>query len=201
VATECVHLIFNPAHLFLVLIRCSLPLLDVPEREAQSWWTAFSVVDQLINALRAELPDIAQLQGRSTARTILLTHSLLNAATIKLHSIFYTDPTSRQNCLAAARDMFRFGGTSNPQGLGYLNPMMGTLWMTACNVFIDELRRIRAESAHSTWPLQAASEQEREKEMLASLQDGLDALSAFARESLLMRHQLTKAQKALGAIQ
>jgi hypothetical protein len=59
--------------------------------------------------------------------------------------------------------------------------------MTACNVFIDELQRIRAESAHSTWPLQAASEQEREKEMLASLQDGLDALSAFARESLLMR--------------
>ncbi|KAJ7921503.1 hypothetical protein B0H13DRAFT_2416065 [Mycena leptocephala] len=145
--------------------------VHVPEREAQSWWTAFSVVDQLINALRAELPDIAQLQGRSTARTILLTQSLLNAATIKLHRA------------------------------GYLNPMMGTLWMTACNVFIDELRRIRAESAHSTWPLQAASEQEREKEMLASLQDGLDALSAFAHESLLMRHQLTKAQKALGAIQ
>jgi hypothetical protein len=124
VATECVYLI-QPAHFFLVLMRCSLPFLDVPEREAQSWWTAFSVVDQLINTLRAELPDIAQLQGRSTARTILLTQSLLNAATIKLHSIFYTDPTSRQNCLAAARDMFRFGGTSNPQGLGYLNPMMG----------------------------------------------------------------------------
>lgn len=98
--------------------------LDVPDREAQGWWTAFGAVDQLINALRSELPDLAQLQGRSAARTILLTHSLLNAATIKLHSIFYTDPTSRQNCLAAARDMFRFGGM-NMQGLGYLNPMMG----------------------------------------------------------------------------
>ncbi|KAF8142202.1 hypothetical protein K438DRAFT_1878645 [Mycena galopus ATCC 62051] len=158
---------------------------NIPEREAQSWWTAFNVVDQLINSLRAELPDIAQLQGRSSARTILLTHSLLNAATIKLHSIFYTDPTSRQTCLAAARNMFRFGGSS-PQG-GYLNPMMGTLWMMACNVFIEELRRIRAEPPHSGWPLQVASEQEREKEMLGSLQDGLDALSAFARESLLMR--------------
>ncbi|KAJ7826864.1 hypothetical protein B0H14DRAFT_3467369 [Mycena olivaceomarginata] len=169
---------------------------NVPEREAQGWWTAFGAVDQLINALRSELPDLAQLQGRSAARTILLTHSLLNAATIKLHSIFYTDPTSRQNCLAAARDMFRFGGM-NMQGLGYLNPMMGTLWLTACNVFVDELRRIRAESVHGTWPLQLASAQEREKEMLASLHDGLDALSAFARESLLMRHQLTKVQEAL----
>ncbi|KAK7057829.1 hypothetical protein R3P38DRAFT_2599373 [Favolaschia claudopus] len=169
-----------------------------PERETQSWWTAFGAVDQLINTLRAELPDLTQVQGRSSARTILLTHSLLDAATIKLHSIFYTDPTSRQNCLAAARDMFRFGGT-NPQGLGYLNPMMGTLWMTACNVFIDELRRIRAESAQSMWPLQVASEQEREKEMLASLNDGLDALSVFARESLLMRHQLTKVQESIEA--
>ncbi|KAF7377895.1 hypothetical protein MSAN_00213200 [Mycena sanguinolenta] len=62
------------------------------------------------------------------------------------------------------------------------NPIMGTLWMTACNVFIDELRRIRTEPAHGAWSLQMASEQEREKEMLASLHDGLDALSAFARE-------------------
>ncbi|KAJ6593230.1 hypothetical protein B0H19DRAFT_14934 [Mycena capillaripes] len=171
---------------------------NVPEREAQSWWTAFGVVDQLINTLRSELPEIAQLQGRSSARTVLLTHSLLNAATIKLHGMFYTDPTSRQNCLAAARDMFRFGGT-NPQGFAYLNPMMGTLWMTACSVFIDELRHIRTESAQSPWPLQAASEAERKREMLSNLHDGIDALGAFARESLLMRHQLTKVQEALGA--
>ncbi|KAJ6593229.1 hypothetical protein B0H19DRAFT_1010606 [Mycena capillaripes] len=171
---------------------------NVPEREAQSWWTAFGVVDQLINTLRSELPEIAQLQGRS-ARTVLLTHSLLNAATIKLHSIFYTDPTSRQNCLAAARDMFHFGGT-NPQGLGYLNPMMGNLWMTACSVFIDELRHIRAESMQSPWPLQPASEAEQEREMLSKLHDGIDAIGAFARESLLMRHQLEKVQEALGAV-
>ncbi|KAJ6476170.1 hypothetical protein C8R45DRAFT_1009047 [Mycena sanguinolenta] len=162
---------------------------NLPEREAQSWWTAFNVVNQLITSVWSELPDLAQLQDRSSARTILLTHSLLNAATIKLHSIFYTDPTSRQNCLAAARDMFRFGGT-NPHGLGYLNPIMGTLWMTACNVFIDELRRIRTGPAHGAWPLQMASEQEREKEMLASLQDGRDALSAFPRESLLIDDSL-----------
>ncbi|KAJ7646037.1 hypothetical protein DFH06DRAFT_581858 [Mycena polygramma] len=171
---------------------------NMPERDATSWWAAFHTVDQLINTLRSELPDIAQLQGRSSGRTALLTQSLLNAATIKLHTIFYNDPSSRQTCLAAARDMFRFGGTS-PQGLGYLNPMMGTLWMMACSVFVEELRRIRAADPAS-WPLQAASEAEREKEMLGSLQDGLDALSAFARESLLMRHQLTKAQEALGAM-
>jgi hypothetical protein len=54
--------------------------------------------------------------------------------------------------------------------------------MTACSVLIGELRRIRA-----TADLQVTSESEREKEMLESLHDGLDALSAFASESLLMR--------------
>ncbi|KAJ6593123.1 hypothetical protein B0H19DRAFT_1365280 [Mycena capillaripes] len=165
---------------------------DIPEWETQSWWTAFGVVDQLINSLRSELPDIAQPQGRTT-RMLLLTHSLLNAATIRLYSIFYTHPTARQNCLSAARDMLRFGGT-NPQELGYLNPMMGTLWMTACSVFIDELRLIRADSLR---PLHTASEAERGKEMLSILQDGIDALSALARENLLIRHQLTIVQEAI----
>ncbi|KAJ6593108.1 hypothetical protein B0H19DRAFT_1245914 [Mycena capillaripes] len=165
---------------------------DIPEQEAPSWWTAFRVVDQLVSSLRS---DVAQLQDRP-ARKLLLTHSLLNAATIKLHSIFYTDPTSRQNCLAAARDMFCFWGT-NPQELGYLNPMMGTLWMTACRVFIDELGRIRAASL---WPLQAASEVEREQEMLSTLKYGIAVLDAFASENLLIRNQLTVVQEALRAV-
>ncbi|KAJ7108823.1 hypothetical protein C8R44DRAFT_297301 [Mycena epipterygia] len=166
---------------------------NVSPREAQSLSTAFQAVDHLINTLQAQLPDFAQLEGRSSARTILLTRSLLNAATIKLHSIFYSDPRSRQICLDAARDMFRFGDM-NLQGLGYLNPMMGTLWMTACSVFIDELKSIR----RNTWPAQGASADE--KEIYGSLQEGLTALNAFARESLLMRHQLTKAQEAMGAL-
>ncbi|KAK6984297.1 hypothetical protein R3P38DRAFT_3105319 [Favolaschia claudopus] len=151
--------------------------------------------ERLTNSLRAELLDIAQPQGRST-RTILFTNSLLNAATIELHSIFDSDTMSRQSCFAAARDMFRFGG-ANPQELGHLNPMMGTLWMTACNVFIDELRRARAASAQGLCPLQAVSQQEREKEILADLNAGLKVLGFFAQESLLMGHQLAKVKKSI----
>jgi hypothetical protein len=159
----------------------------IPRGETQSWWSAFLAVDRLINELRSQLPDLTQLEGRSSARTILLTQSLLNAATIKLHSLYMKeDQTSRQNCLAAARDMFRFG-EQKLHGLGFLNPMMGTLWMTACSVFVDELTRLR-----NTWPAQSDDE----KKVYASLLEGLAALNVFARESLLMRHQLTKAQEA-----
>ncbi|KAJ7719016.1 hypothetical protein DFH07DRAFT_859675 [Mycena maculata] len=162
---------------------------------SNSLYTAFHAVNERINSLRAQLPDLAQLDGRSAARTILLTHSLLNAATIKLHSLYMTsDANSRHNCIVAARNMFRFGDMSL-QGLGYLNPMMGTLWETACGVFVDELKRLR--EANRVWPSQAAAESE--KEMYASLQDGLSALSTFAHDSLFMRRLLTKVQAAADA--
>ncbi|KAK6980551.1 hypothetical protein R3P38DRAFT_3334213 [Favolaschia claudopus] len=151
---------------------------------------------RLINSLRAELLELTQPQGRSSTRTILFTNSLLNAATIELHSIFYSDTMSRQSCLAATRDMFCFGG-ANLQELGHLNPMMGTLWMTACNIFIDELRRVRAASAQGLWPLQAVSQQEREKEIVADINAGLAVLSVFAQESLLMGHQFAKVKKSI----
>lgn len=58
--------------------------------------------------------------------------------------------------------------------------------MTACSVFVDELRRIR--EAKSAWPEgAAAAAADSEHETYASLQDGLRALNTFARESLLMR--------------
>ncbi|KAJ7177573.1 hypothetical protein C8R43DRAFT_974816 [Mycena crocata] len=165
-------------------------------RESQSWWTPFRTIEQLISALRSQLPDLAQLDGRSPARTILLTHSLLNAAIIKLHSMFmYSDTTSRDACLAAARDMFRFGDM-NIQGLGYLNPIMGTLWEAACGVFIAELNHLR--SIDNAWPSQGAAESE--KEMYVNLQDGFAALNTFARGSLLMRHQFTKTKEAAGGL-
>ncbi|KAJ7782458.1 hypothetical protein DFH07DRAFT_790706 [Mycena maculata] len=160
---------------------------------AHSLSTAFDAVELRINTLRSQLPDLAQLDSRSAVRTILLTRSLLNSATIKLHSL-YTESSAaaRQHCLAAARDMFYFGDT-NLQGLGYVNAIMGTLWLTACSVFIAELKRMREDAR----PAHAPSE---EKEIYASLQDGLAALSAFARESLLMRHQLTKAHEAMSGL-
>ncbi|KAJ6596472.1 hypothetical protein B0H10DRAFT_2088790 [Mycena sp. CBHHK59/15] len=161
----------------------------IPRGETQSWWAAFHAVDRLINALRSQLPDLAQIDDR-TARTVLLTQSLLNAATIKVHSLYMReDQRSRHTCLAAACDMFRFG-EKRLHGLGYLNhlnPMMGTLWLTACCVLVDEIKRPRPPSQTLSYD---------EKEGHASLLDGLATLKAFARGSPLMRHQLTKAQEA-----
>jgi hypothetical protein len=99
---------------------------DLNEREFQAFAAAFQSINRLIDAFRANLPPLSDLDPKlPPTRTILLTHALTDAATIKLHSIFsYADSASKQHCLNAARDMVTFGGL-NLQEVGYMNPIMG----------------------------------------------------------------------------
>ncbi|KAJ7647933.1 hypothetical protein FB45DRAFT_1020142 [Roridomyces roridus] len=178
----------------------------VSQRDAQSLLNAFNFVDGLIRELRAQLAlvappahEIDSSRMRSWTRMLLLTHSLLNAATIKLHGLFMpSDPVSRQRCLDAAKDMFKFGGIGMElQGLGYLNPMMGTLWTIAYSIFICELQRINEASA-TGW--QTAASEKEALEAHENLRDGMHALGMFAEGSLLMRYELSKAREALDAV-
>jgi hypothetical protein len=82
--------------------------------------TTFDIIDELIESLRAKL----RLENLPCTPTIVLTYSLLDAATITLHNIFKTsDATSRQRCLDAAQAMFRFADADLRRQ--HLNPIMG----------------------------------------------------------------------------
>jgi hypothetical protein len=66
----------------------------------------------------------------------VLTHALLDAATITLHYILKaSDATSRQRCLDAAQAMFRFADADLQRQ--YLNPIMGV------SLFICEFKSCR----------------------------------------------------------
>lgn len=107
--------------------------LDLSEREFQAFAAAFQSINRLIDAFRATLPPLSDLNPKqSLTRAILLTHALTDAASIKLHTIFsYADSASKQNCVTAARDMVSFGGL-NLQEIGYINPIMGVS-LLKCN--------------------------------------------------------------------
>jgi hypothetical protein len=117
------HLV-RPNPSFLCLLLNLDP--DLSEREFQAFAAAFQSINRLIDSFRAHLPPLSDLDPKqSSTRTILLTHALTDAATIKLHSIFsYADSASKQHCVTAARDMVSFGGL-NLQEVGYINPIMG----------------------------------------------------------------------------
>ncbi|KAJ6448561.1 hypothetical protein C8R47DRAFT_934920, partial [Mycena vitilis] len=82
-----------------------------------------AILHGLIIALRSELPNSILLQGCKSLRTVLLTRSLLNAATISVHVVDYSEPAAREICLTAAQDMFNLLG-EQPKALKCLNPFM-----------------------------------------------------------------------------
>lgn len=95
-------------------------------RETEAFTASFSSINRLIDDFRLWIPQLSQL-GTNTAnvRTILLIHSLTNAAVIKLHGSFsYGDPVSNQKCVQAACDMVNFNGI-DLRSLGYVNSVYG----------------------------------------------------------------------------
>ena len=114
----------RPDHSFISSLLNLQPGLS--EREFQAFAAAFQSINRLIDSFRATLPPLSDLDPKqSSTRTILLTHALTDAASIKLHSIFsYADSASKQHCVTAARNMVSFGGL-NLQDVGYTNPIMG----------------------------------------------------------------------------
>jgi len=96
------------------------------QRESEAFWNSFRSIDNLIGILRTKTPDLSQ-SGSNTAnmRTLLLIHSLINAAIIKLHSNFsYADVISNQKCIMAASDMVSHKGV-DLRTLGAVNSIYG----------------------------------------------------------------------------
>ncbi|TFK29693.1 hypothetical protein FA15DRAFT_631604 [Coprinopsis marcescibilis] len=174
---------------------------NMQQREFQAFAAAFQTVHRLIEGFRAQIPQLAGHEtGDPTVRTLILTHALADAAIIKLHGIFsYADSSSKQHCLTAARNIMHCGGVNLPE-VGYLNPMMGTLWMIACHVFIDEVSRLRSQQP---WPETQATptgNELTEEELMEYLRNGLAYLSLYSEDNVLTRYQLTKVQEAYSAI-
>ncbi|KAF8159477.1 hypothetical protein B0H34DRAFT_405912 [Crassisporium funariophilum] len=165
------------------------------QRDRLAYDAAARSVNVLIETFRSNLAPLPQFDtGDPAIRTVLVTHALVDAASIKLHWIFaYAYSSSKEICLSAARNMVNYGEL-NLQEIGYINPIMGNLWMTACHVFIDEISRVR--QLRETWPDAAHVEDE----LMESYRNGLKAMSLFSQESTLMRYQLTKVQEAFEAI-
>ncbi|PPQ67854.1 hypothetical protein CVT25_010293 [Psilocybe cyanescens] len=168
---------------------------NMSPRDKVAYDAAAKSVNTLLDSFRTNLGPIPKLSPRDpSVRTVLLTHALVDAASIKLHWIFsYAYPESKQICLSAARNMVNYGDL-DLQSLMIINPIMGNLWMTACLVFVDEISRTR--QMQSAWPEHTSVEEE----LMESYRNGLKAMSLFSQDSILMRYQLTKVQEAFEAI-
>jgi len=104
----------------------NLRLSDMRQRDSEAFWKSFRSTDDLLEILRTKTPDLSRPGSNNTdMRTLLLIHSLINAAIIKLHSTFsYANVTSNQKCITAASDMFIHHGV-DLRTLGVVNSIFG----------------------------------------------------------------------------
>ncbi|KAF4597842.1 hypothetical protein EYR38_006233 [Pleurotus pulmonarius] len=151
---------------------------DMSARDAQIFHSTFQSLDSLIKSFRASLPPLDSYGSESRPRSLMLVHAVTNAAIIKLHNVFaYTNANSNEECMSAARSIVN----NAQQDLGFVNPLMGSLWVTACQVFINEISKRRA--IHGVV--------EGEESIWSGLRAGLSAMKPYSAASQLMRYQLS----------
>lgn len=111
---------------FIYSISYKYIFSGMPPRDFHAFAAAFQSINRLIEAFQSHLIPLSQVEASDPIlRTVILTHALTDAAIIKLHANFaYGDASSKQKCLAAARNMVNFGGT-NLADLRHINPIMG----------------------------------------------------------------------------
>ncbi|KAJ7325403.1 hypothetical protein DFH08DRAFT_968635 [Mycena albidolilacea] len=77
--------------------------------------------------------------------TLVVVHSIAHATTVWLHSLFmHTDATAKCKRLAATQSVLRIIAAVPLWHFRYINPTMGTVWATACGVFLEEIHALKA---------------------------------------------------------
>ncbi|KAJ7288124.1 Zn(2)-Cys(6) binuclear cluster domain-containing protein [Mycena rebaudengoi] len=104
----------------------------------------FNSMESLIEGFKLGLPEVQN-------REMLLVHALAHVATIQLHNPFAVEnPVSRIRELTAADAVVADLGKVDVNSFVFIDPIMGTLWMATCQVFVTELIRSRSQRPLNT---------------------------------------------------
>ncbi|KAJ6585286.1 hypothetical protein B0H19DRAFT_417850 [Mycena capillaripes] len=148
----------------------------------RQFYVSFNSLDTLIERFKLSLPTV-QLP---TSREMLVIHSLVHVSTIQLHNPFVVDNNaSRQRVLDSARAIIAYLGQVPVNEFGYIDPVMGTLWMATCQVFVAELGRVRR---HRALNRPAPPE---ERALTESIEIVLAVMKIFGRNCRLIDSQLS----------
>ncbi|KAK7008310.1 Zn(2)-C6 fungal-type domain-containing protein [Favolaschia claudopus] len=176
---------------------------DIQFAEFSTSMNSYTSLSTRITQFWNELPPAYH----SCAPELILTHTLLAAASLSLHRPFVAfDPTAQTKCLAAARAIIQsLHVPTSPKTATTVNPILSTLCALACDVLLDELERTRTMWAEwAAAPIMALDVDvllpnlpvcEQESVLLMDLQEGIGILEMYASGSPLAEHQLKGIQQ------
>ncbi|KAF7368350.1 Fungal-trans domain-containing protein [Mycena venus] len=151
------------------------------------FYISFNTVDTLIEAFKLNIPPTRL----HPTREILVIQSLAQAATIQLHNPFVGEgDASRLRVLDAAHAIVGCLELMPVNEFVFMNPIMGTLLMATCQVFIAELTRLRRHR-HRAFFGQASGEHS----IMNAIDMVLAVMSVFAPRCQIMDSQLRAVQQ------
>jgi len=162
---------------------------------AASFSGEFKRLDALIDRFRESLVPPNQISRPTPAmtRTLVVAHSIAHSATIRLQSLFaHTDILAKRKRLAAARSVLGIIAAVPLRHFRYINPIMGTVWLAACGVFLEEIHALKA--------LHTGPPREEELNLRAFLSRAVVAISAFETTCPLLRSQISPMRESCGRI-
>ncbi|KAJ7753961.1 hypothetical protein DFH07DRAFT_1030027, partial [Mycena maculata] len=154
----------------------------MPHGLASNFRNEFTRLDDLIDGFRDALVPPNRISNPTPAmtRALVVAHSIAHSATLRLHSIFsQTDVIAKRKRLAAARSVLGIIAAVPLRNFRYINPIMGTVWMAASCVFLEEIGVLNS--------LRTTSPREEEVNLRAFLSRAGAAISAFESTCLLLR--------------
>ncbi|KAJ7676672.1 Zn(2)-Cys(6) binuclear cluster domain-containing protein [Mycena polygramma] len=108
---------------------------------------AFDALDALLEQFILSLPldfSLRHAEAAKAQRSLFVTQTMAHAATIRLHAQrIHTSELSRRKYLTAARAVVHLINNTDLTKWRYVDPILGILWTTACEVFVGELSRMQ----------------------------------------------------------
>ncbi|KAJ6488868.1 Zn(2)-Cys(6) binuclear cluster domain-containing protein [Mycena sanguinolenta] len=159
---------------------------NMTTEQSNKFHASFNSLDVLIENFKSGLPAISP----GSARELFTIHSLVHVASIQLHNPFVAElDASRLRVLDSARGIIVKLGKVPITEFVVVNPIMGTLFMALCQVFVAELGRSRRHR-----PLNSPLPPE-ERLLIGEVDTILAIMNIFAPTCRLMESQLITMQQ------
>jgi len=156
----------------------------------------FNMLDSLIDRFQRGLPLKDQIDvGPSAKRMLLVTATIVHAATILLHAPFTKDfETSREKSFAAVRSVAQSLSCTNLYVFQHIDPIMAILWLRAAEAIVTEILGL-----HGT--LSTSGTVDRRQQLVSDLNTIVDTMTAFASTSPLLDKSASRVREVLLAIE
>lgn len=180
---------------------CRTCKTGIPQQEATTLRGTFNSLDLLIERLIASLPPtdrISAVPHPANVRRLVFALSLLHISTICLHdAVPPGNEVSKQKRLNAAQSILEIVTSIKPRNLGYINPVIGFIWVKASNVITTEVSILQASRGYAN---PAGSSSRPEERLLRVVQRALPAMQAYSSTCVLTDFQVNSIKEAINAL-